>query len=120
MASQSTKALSNKKSHSLSVEKQLCLISKDWRRNFWVGHFFYQMRVWLSFNLLQTSALLSKTSMSERHLDAESARRRERKSTRRPNSNGSDSRFPLPGEFRGLPALGFVRCFLVPPLLESR
>ena len=100
--------------------KQLCLISKDWRRNFWVGHFFYQMRVWLSFNLLQTSALPSKTSMSERHLDVESARRRERRSTHRPNSKGSDSHSPRPGEFCGLPALRFVCSFLVPPLPESR
>lgn len=79
--------------------KQLCLISKDWRRNLWVGHFFYQMRVWLSFNILQTSALPSKTSMSERHLDVESARRRERKSTLGPNSKGSDSHFPVQVNF---------------------
>lgn len=93
VTSQSTKALSNKVS-SLSVGKQLCLISKDWRRNFWVYHFFYQMRVWLSFNLLQTNALLSKISMSERHLDVKSERRRERKFTHRPDSKGSDSHFP--------------------------
>ena len=37
--------------------------------------------------------------MSERHLDVESARRRERKSTLGPNSKGSDSRFPVQVNF---------------------